>query len=180
MADESIGVEGIRLTRDEAFTLVRDAVAAVASGDSPVSSEVVRAKAFELLGRDSESLSARNFGRILKDAHDGGLLDLRKRGEVFEVTAVDGAVSIADQLAVAEEAATPAKAPTTPAKRGMGVRTAPGRNGRQAAKPAVPAGLLLLGMVDEDAPSEDAPSEDKPKPKPRKSRAKKKAPAAAE
>jgi hypothetical protein len=150
--DDTIGVSGIRLTRDEAFGLVRDAVAAVANEDNPVPSETVRAKAFALLGRDSESLSARNFARILKDAHDAGLLDLRKRGEAFEVTAVSGAPSIADQLAVAEAAHKPVVAPSAPAPRGMGVRSAPGRGGRTTAKPTLPAGLLLLGMVEEPTP----------------------------
>jgi len=150
--DDTIGVAGIRLTRDEAFGLVRDAVAAVANEDNPVPSETVRAKAFALLGRDSESLSARNFARILKDAHDAGLLDLRKRGEAFEVTAVSGAPSIADQLAVAEAAHKPVVAPSAPAPRGMGVRSAPGRGGRTTAKPTLPAGLLLLGMVEEPTP----------------------------
>ena len=150
--DDTIGVGGLRLTRDEAFGLVRDATTAVATEDNPVSSETVRAKAFALLGRDSESLSARNFARILKDAHDAGLLDLRKRGEAFEVTAVSGAPSIADQLAVAEAAHKPVVAPSAPAPRGMGVRSAPGRGGRTTAKPTLPAGLLLLGMVEEPTP----------------------------
>lgn len=153
--DESIGVSGIRLTRDEAFGLVRDAVVAVATGEDPVPSEIVRAKAFALLGRDSESLSARNFARILKDAHDAGLLDLRKRGEAFEVTAVAGAPSIADQLAIAEVENRPAAKVSAPAPRGMGVRSAPARGGRTSAKPAIPAGLLLLGMVDEPTPVEE-------------------------
>ena len=155
--DKSIGVAGIRLTRDEAFALVRDAVAAVASGEDTVPSETVRVKAHQLLGRDSESLSDRNFARILKDAHDAGIVDLRKRGEAFEVTAGSGAAtSIADQLAVAEKAATPVAAPSAPAPRGMGHRSAPGRGGRTVAKPSLPAGLLLLGMVDE--PERGAPA----------------------
>ena len=148
--DQSIGAAGIRLTRDEAFALVRDAVAAVVTGDDPVPSEKVRVKAHQLLGRDSESLSERNFARILKDAHDAGIVDLRKRGDAFEVTAGTGAASIADQLAVAEKAATPVAAPSAPAPRGMGHRSVPSK-GRGGAKPAVPQGLLLLGMVEEPA-----------------------------
>jgi uncharacterized protein (TIGR00288 family) len=157
--DPSIGAAGLRLTRDEAFALVRDAVAAVATGDEPVPSETVRVKAFQLLGRDSESLSDRNFARILKDAHDGGLLDLRKRGDAFEVVASSGTPTIADQLAVAEQAAKPAATTATPAPRGMGVRGAPSRGGRTAAKPAIPAGLLLLGMVEEPTPATEAEAE---------------------
>lgn len=177
--DGSIGVAGLRLTRDEAFALVRDAVAAVATGDESVPSETVRVKAYQLLGRDSESLSDRNFGRILKDAHDAGLVDLRKRGEAFEVTAVTEAPSIADQLDEAEKAATPAKAPSAPAPRGMGPRSAPARGRAGAAKPAIPAGLLLLGMVDEPKSSataaDDEAAEDgaEEKPAARKSRARK-------
>jgi hypothetical protein len=156
--DESIGVEGVRLTRDEAFKLVSQAVEAATSGDAPVASERVRAKAQRLLGRDSESLSPRNFARILKDAHDAGLLDLRKRGEAFEVTAVVGAPSIADQLALAEAKATPVSAPSAPVPRGMGIRGAPSRGGKTVTK-AMPAGLLLLGMVEEPAPAPVAEAE---------------------
>ena len=149
--DASIGAAGLRLTRDEAFDLVRRAVAAVVTGDAPVAAETVRVRARSLLERDSESLSDRNFSRILKDAHDAGIVDLRKRGDSFEVTAATGSASIADQLAVAEAAATPVAAPSAPAPRGMGPRSAPGRNARPGAKPALPAGLLLVGMVDEPA-----------------------------
>jgi uncharacterized protein (TIGR00288 family) len=165
--DESIGVEGVRLTRDEAFKLVSQAVEAATAGDRPVASEVVRAKARALLGRDSESLSVLNFARILKDAHDAGLLDLRKRGEAFEVTAVVGAPSIADQLAVAEAKATPVVAPSAPAPRGMGIRGAPSRGGKVTTK-AMPAGLLLLGMVEEPAPAPVAEAAPAKKPRAKK------------
>ena len=157
-ADASIGAAGLRLTRDEAFSLVRDAVNAVAMGAGSVPSEKVRVKAHLLLGRDSESLSERNFSRILKDAHDAGLVDLRKRGEAFEVTAVAGAPSIADQLEEAEKKATPAKVPSAPAPRGMGPRSAPGRGRAGAAKAPVAAGLIMMGMVEE--PADDAPAAD--------------------
>lgn len=177
--DESIGASGIRLTRDEAFGLVRDAVNAVAAGDNPVPSETVRAKAHALLGRDSESLSAKNFARILKDAHDAGLLDLRKRGEAFEVTAVADAPTIADQLSAAEAAHTPAPKAAAVAPRGMGVRGIPaGRGGRGArsVKP-VPPSLLLLGVVDDTppAPVEEAAPAAEAKPAKKKAAAKKKA-----
>lgn len=174
--DETIGVSGIRLTRDEAFGLVRDAVNAVAAGDNPVPSETVRAKAFALLGRDSESLSAKNFARILKDAHDGGILDLRKRGEAFEVTAVSGAPSIADQLSAAEEAHKPVVAPSAPAPRGMGPRGIPAGRGARGGKP-VPPSLLLLGVVEDETP---APKAEEAEAKPAKKPAAKKKAAKAE
>ena len=161
--DSSIGVAGIRLTRDEAFSLVRDAVAALAAGDDAAPSERVRQKAFTLLGRDSESLSERNFARILRDAHDGDVIDLRKRGDAFEVASVTGVASVADQLEVKEAALKAAAAQekaanTVVTPRGMGHRGAPARGGRGAfgGKTAgPPPNLLLLGVVD-DAPAAPA------------------------
>jgi uncharacterized protein (TIGR00288 family) len=155
--DSSIGVAGIRLTRDEAFSLVRDAVAALATGDDAVPSERVRQKAHALLGRDSESLSERNFARILRDAHDGDVIDLRKRGDAFEVAMAASVPSVADQLEVKEAqlqaAAAKEKAANTVAvPRGMGHRGAPARGGRGGfggkAAGAMP-NLLLLGVVDD-------------------------------
>jgi uncharacterized protein (TIGR00288 family) len=166
--DPSIGVSGIRLTRDEAFSLVRDAVAALATGDDAVPSERVRQKAFALLGRDSESLSERNFARILRDAHDGDVIDLRKRGDAFEVAAAASVPSVADQLEVKEAALKAAAAHekaanTVAVPRGMGHRGAPARGGRGGfgGKVAAPsANLLLLGAV--DGPSVAAPEAEKP------------------
>ena len=161
--DSSIGVSGIRLTRDEAFSLVRDAVAALAVGDDAVPSERVRQKAFALLGRDSESLSERNFARILRDAHDGDVVDLRKRGDAFEVAAAASVASVADQLEVKEAALKAAAAQekaanTVAVPRGMGRRGAPARGGRGAfggKVAAPPSNLLLLGVVD-DSPAAGA------------------------
>jgi hypothetical protein len=163
-SDGGIGVSGIRLTRDEAFSLVRDAVDALVSQDDSVPSERVRQKAFALLGRDSESLNERNFARILRDAHDADVVDLRKRGDAFEVAAAATAPSVADQLQVKEAAlktaADQARAASTPAvPRGMGPRSAPARGGRGLAKASPPAGLFLVGVVD------DAPEADDGKPK---------------
>jgi uncharacterized protein (TIGR00288 family) len=159
--DSAIGVAGIRLTRDEAFSLVRDAVAALATGDDAVPSERVRAKAFALLGRDSESLSERNFARILRDAHDGDVVDLRKRGDAFEVASVAPMPSVADQLEVKDAALKAADAKEKAANtvvmpRGMGHRGAPARGGRGGfgGKPSgAPPNLLLLGVVDDTPPA---------------------------
>ncbi len=154
---------------------MRDAVAALVSGDDSVPSERVREKAFALLGRDSESLSERNFGRILRDAHDADVVDLRKRGDAFEVAAAASAPSVADQLQVKEAAlkaiADKAKAAgTPPAPRGMGPRGAPARGGRGFAKAvSLPAGLLMVGVVDDtpSAPASNGAAE-KPARKPRR------------
>ena len=157
-ADAGIGGSGLRLTRDEAFALIRRAVAGLVSGEDSVPSERVREKAFALLGRDSESLSERNFARILRDAHDADAVDLRKRGDTFEVATAASAPSVADQLNVKEAALKAAadkeKAANTPVvPRGMGARGAPARGGRSGfSGKALPPVDLMIGVVD-DAPA---------------------------
>ena len=143
---DPIGVSGERLTRDEAFDLVRRSVAALTSGETAVRASVVRAKARELLTRDSESLSDRNFPRILKDAHDNDVIDLRRRGDDFEVARVAIAESVADQLAKTAISNAPVAVAAAPAQRGMGPRGAAprGRGGRPGAPPA---DLLSIGVV---------------------------------
>jgi len=144
---EQIGVSGERLTRDEAFDLVRRSVEALVSGDAAVRASAVRAKARELLGRDSESLSDRNFPRILKDAHDSDVIDLRRRGDDFEIARAVEAESVSEQLAktaAANAPAAPAASPAAP--RGMGPRGVGGPRGR--GRPgAPPADLLSIGVV---------------------------------
>ncbi|HEX7546251.1 MAG TPA: hypothetical protein VF368_05960, partial [Gemmatimonadaceae bacterium] len=148
---------------DEAFSLVRDAVAALVTGDEAAPSERVRQKAFALLGRDSESLSERNFARILRDAHDADVLDLRKRGDAFEAAVAASVPSVADQLEVKDAALKAAAAQEKAANavvvpRGMGHRGAPARGGRGAfgAKAAPPSNLLLLLGVVDDSPAVSA------------------------
>ena len=143
-----IGASGERLTRDEAFDLVRRAVAALVTGDTPARANAVREKAYELLGRDSESLSERNFPRILRDSHDAEIIDLRRRGDDFEV-AMTEAAPVADQLSAAAVANAPAPmAPSGPAPRGMGARSAPGRGGRGPSRGAPPADLFSVGVIE--------------------------------
>ena len=143
---EAIGVNGERLTRDEAFDLLHRAVAALTSGDVAVRASIVRAKSRDLLGRDSESLSDRNFPRILKDAHDNDIIDLRRRGDDFEVARVAEAESVADQLAKTAITNAPAVAASAVAPRGMGPRGSSGR-GRGGRPGTPPADLLSIGVV---------------------------------
>jgi uncharacterized protein (TIGR00288 family) len=156
---DTIGASGIRLTRDEAFDLVRRAVESVATSDTPARASEVRRTARNLLGRDSESLSERNFTRILQDAHDADIIDLRRRGDDYEVSPAVVAAPIADQLSTAETTATPpSPTPSTPAvPRGMGPRGIPGRGlavrGRKNAE--VPSDLLLIGVVDYPSSTQD-------------------------
>jgi uncharacterized protein (TIGR00288 family) len=150
-AAEQIGASGERLTRDEAYDLVRRAVGALTTGDEAVRAGEVRAKARELLGRDSESLSDRNFPRILKDAHDGDVIDLRRRGDDFEIARAAEAESVSAQLARTAANNAPAAPATAAAPRGMGPRGVTGsrgRGGRLAAPPAdLLSNLLSIGVV---------------------------------
>jgi len=149
----AIGASGERLTRDEAFDLVRRAVLGLQHGDAAVRASDVRTKAFEILGRDSESLNERNFSRILRDAHDADVIDLRRRGDDYEVVPAAAAAPVAQQLNAAAAAARPAAQPAPSAAagaavpRGLGVRGV--RRGGQHGRPgAPPAELLSVGIVD--------------------------------
>ena len=144
---EQIGITGERLTRDEAFDLVRRSVASLVTADEAVRASVVRAKARELLGRDSESLSDRNFPRILKDAHDNDVIDLRRRGDDFEIARAVDAESVSDQLAKTAIANAPATPAAPPAPRGMGARGVSGPRGRGGRPGAPPPDLLSIGVV---------------------------------
>ncbi len=180
LADATIGRAGVRLTRDEAFSLVKNAVEALTPGDTPVMSEAVRVKARELLGRDSESLSERNFTRILRDAHDAGSVDVRRRGDAFEVARVEGTVSVADQLTAAEaqaKADAPPPPAAAPVARGVGAgRGAPSR-GRGPAAKGPPPSLMLLGVVDDEPVPAAAAQPAKAADAPKKGRPAKKTPA---
>ncbi|HEX8943162.1 MAG TPA: NYN domain-containing protein [Gemmatimonadaceae bacterium] len=156
-AGDGAGSNGERLTRSEAFDLVRRAVNELVSGDESVRASEVRLRARQLLGRDSESLSDRMFVRILKDAHDEGLIDLRRRGNDFEVARAAEAAPVSEQLARHETAATtastPAIVPAAP-RLGMGPRGARARGaGPLRGRPgAPPPELLSIGVVEEDVP----------------------------
>jgi len=130
---DTIGTAGERLTRVEAFDLIGRATSALVDGDATASANAVRVKARELLARDSESLSERNFGRILKDAHDAGIIDMRLDGADFVVGRVSAAPVPADEPSRA--------APLVP----MGLRGR-GSTGRRLA--AIPPELLSLGIVE--------------------------------
>jgi hypothetical protein len=128
---------GERLTRSEALDLLRRAMDALAPvGGSAVPAAAVREKARALLGRDSETLSEKFFTRILQDAHDADVVDLRRRGDDFEVARVISTVPIADQL-------------RAPAAAAAGAAGAP-----QAARPQSRAGRAGFGKKLGEAPPE--------------------------
>ncbi len=156
---DAIGESGERLTRDEAFQLVRQAVISLTRDeDDAVRASDVRVRAREILARDSESLGDRMFTRILRDAHDADMIDLRRRGDDFEVARAVAAPSVREQLVRAESAAAPANtgsalSTAAAARRGMGPRSAPGRGGR--GRPALagpPPDLFAVGVIDEPSP----------------------------
>ncbi len=152
---DTVGSSGIRLRREEAFDLVRRAVGA--NGAAPVRASQVRATARELLGRDSESLSERNFTRILQDAHDADIIDLRRRGSDYEVAPAAPSTSVSAQLAAAE----PPKAiapvlpsmPTGMGNRGGGTARGRGRGPIGARVGIVPPDLLSVGVVETSRPA---------------------------
>jgi len=150
---DGIGSSGLRLTREDAFNLVRRAV----SESGPARASQVRAAARELLGRDSESLSERNFLRILQDAHDADLIDLRRRGTDYEVAPAAPATPVSQQLAATEPPkVTAPAAPSMPT--GMGARSAPPSRGRGrgpigARVGTPPANLLSVGVVETSRPA---------------------------
>jgi len=148
-----IGATGLRLTREEAFDLVRRAVGSLVSGDAAAAASLVRSTARALLGRDSESLSERNFTRILQDAHDADVIDLRRRGNDYEVATVAGAAPVASQLAAAETANTPAAKAPPVQHRGMAARGGRGPMGRHGAPPPH---ILNVGVVGTRRPAEAA------------------------
>ncbi len=146
---------GERLTRDEALTLLKKAVAELTmSEDKPVPASAVRRKARELLGRDSETLDERFFLRILRDAHDADVIDLRKRGDDFEVAPASAAASVSEQLAAAAPVAEPSQSARSAAnaaslRRGMRGR---GRGGE------MPPELMNLGVIGHTAPAAERAS----------------------
>src|SRR5207237_10859743 len=110
-AGDEIGSSGLRLRREEAFDLVRRAVSS--NGGAPIRASQARIIARELLGRDSESLSDRNFTRILQDAHDADVIDLRRRGTDYEVAPAAPTTPVGDQLAALDPPRPKTLAPMT-------------------------------------------------------------------
>ena len=151
-SENGIGSSGLRLTREDAFGLVRRAVGET----GPARASQVRTVARDILGRDSESLNERNFLRILQDAHDANLIDLRRRGADYEVAPAATETPVSEQLAAAEPPkVTAPSAPSMPT--GMGARSAPSRGrgrgpiGARVGTP--PANLLSVGVVETSRPA---------------------------
>ena len=149
---DNIGRSGELLRREEAFDLVRRTASAMIQGDASVPASALRRRAFEILGRDSETLSERFFSRVLRDAHDADLIDLRRRGDDFEVALPAPVAPVAEQLNRAAAAHAPAAASpaTAPQLRGMGPRGIPARG--RGARGGPPPELLMVGVVETALP----------------------------
>jgi len=110
-----------------------------------------------LLGRDSESLSERNFTRILQDAHDADIIDLRRRGSDYEVAPAAPSTSLSDQFAAAEPpkpiAPAAPSAPTGMGSRAGGPARGRGRGSIGARVGIVPLDLLSVGVVETSRPA---------------------------
>jgi hypothetical protein len=169
---DTIGRSGERLTRSDAFDLVRRAVESLVAADEATSASAARTRAFELLGRDSESLAVRMFERILQDAHDANLIDLRRRGDDWEVARAADAASIVEQLKSVDDAqkaeAKAAAALLPPAPRGMGARGIGPRGtaGRGKGPGGPPPELLMVGVVGARPVGAVAPAAAAPAPAP--------------
>jgi len=160
---------GERLTREEALALVQQAVRALAGSEQDaVPASAVRQKARDLLGRDSETLNERFFHRILRDAHDANLIDLRKRGDDYEVALAVSAGPVAEQLSaaapapdVSESQASRSASHAASLRRGIRPRGArPGRGGE------LPPELLSIGVVEPARPAEPEPAAAAAEPEP--------------
>jgi uncharacterized protein (TIGR00288 family) len=159
-----IGGSGERLTRIEAFDLIQRSVAALVDGDDTASVALVRHRARDILGRDSESLSERNFGRILKDAHDAGVIDMRNNGDDFEIAR-------APQGPPSDDIAPPVESTRPAAISKLGLR---GRGGSSRGRiSSIPPELLSLGVVETpSASNHDGEDDDEDDDKPTRKRAK--------
>ncbi len=158
-AGDEIGSSGLRLRREEAFDLVRRAVGT--NGGSPLRASQARIAARELLGRDSESLNERNFIRILQDAHDANIVDLRRRGDDYEIAPAAQTTSVSDQLATAEGGRTSPLPEAQPAAASrvtmMGRGRGRGPIGARAGM--VPPELLAIGVVETSRPAPEPVAE---------------------
>ncbi|HET9636061.1 MAG TPA: NYN domain-containing protein [Gemmatimonadaceae bacterium] len=154
-----IGSSGLRLRREEAFDLVRRAVGS--NGGSPIRASQARTAARELLGRDSESLNERNFIRILQDAHDANIVDLRRRGDDYEVAPAAQSTSVSDQLATAEGGRTspPPEAQAVAPSRAPMMGRGRGRGSIGARAGMVPPELLSIGVVETSRPAPEPVTE---------------------
>jgi len=155
--------EGLTLAR--AFDLMRSALAEL---PSPAGHEALRNRMAALFGRQDAMLDAERFPRLLRQAHDAEIADVRKVGDdEFEVVA-RGVEPAAPQLSLAMPASSErvgdgdasggalVSSSDASAARG-GIRF---RRGSRAA--AAPPAIAMVGVVSLDEPAASEPKKAKP------------------
>lgn len=149
--------EGLTLAR--AFDLMRSALAEL---PSPASHEALRNRMAALFGRQDAMLDADRFPRLLRQAHDAEIADVRKVGDdEFEVVA-RGVEPAPPQLSLAMPAVTErnGEAEAAPVA-GAGSDAAAARGGirfrRGSRAAAAPPAIAMVGVVSLDEPAADEP-----------------------
>lgn len=142
-----------RLSLARAFDLMRDALQQL---DTPVLHEALRLRMAALLGRDDALLEPARFARLLRQANDAEVADVRKLSDdEYEIsphptddprarTGIPLRPLQPEPLITADEpgtVATATAAPTAPPR--FGVRSRPSRSGR-------PMQIPLIGVVELD------------------------------
>jgi len=93
------------------------------------------------------------FVRVLRDAHDANVVDLRKRGDDWELAPAADVAPIADQLQAAVPVASQSQAGRSAATAASFRRGMRSRGGRTSGAMELPPELLSLGVVDFGAPA---------------------------
>jgi uncharacterized protein (TIGR00288 family) len=141
------------LTLAESFELLQRAMAELRT---PVSHDKIRARMVALLGREDPLLDADRFGRLLRQANDAEVADVRKTGDdKFEISPhrsqrlAHAAAAAAAPAAERGEVAAPTGEPASPAR--------PERKGRGDRRPRGHTARA-------EAPRESAPAPEPPTP----------------
>lgn len=170
-----------RLSLARAFDLMRDALRQL---DTPVQHEALRLRMSALLGHDDALLEQSRFTRLLRQANDAEVADVRKLGDDdYEIsphptddprarTGIPLRPLLAEAADSAESPARSASAapPAAPAPR-FGLRSRPSRTARPMQIPLIgvvemeePAGAMLGEAVRADVPDAEAEAEVESKP----------------
>ncbi|MEO8140792.1 MAG: NYN domain-containing protein, partial [Gemmatimonadota bacterium] len=150
------------LTLARAFELMRSALAEL---PSPAGHEALRNRMAALFGRQDPMLDAERFPRLLRQAHDAEIADVRKVGdEEFEVVA-RGVEPAAPQLSLAMPSAGEPGNGAGPLPPGASSDASAARGGirfRRGSRPAAaPPAIAMVGVVSLDEPVTEAPKKAK-------------------
>ncbi len=158
------------LTLARAFQLMGQALAEL---PNPVAHESLRARMAALHGREDALLDTGRFFKLLRQANDAEVADVRKLGEdSYEVS-----VHPTDVLVPRQRPAAPAESAASPAGDGAGaapvaVLAAPGLGFRRGARPSgAKAEIPMIGMVTVDDDHPPKPAAEPKKPRGRKAKA---------